>query len=109
MLAFVIRRMVGLVVVLFAISVLVFVIFNVIPGGDPALRLAGRHPTQENIRQIRKDWGFDKPLYTQYADMMERLFIKRDLISYQDQTPVMPTIEHGIPRTLSLAIGAALI
>ncbi len=75
---------------LFAISVLVFVIFNVIPGGDPALRLAGRHPTQENIRQIRKDWGFDQPLYVQYGKMMERLFIKRDLISYQDQTPGDP-------------------
>ena len=37
--------------------------------------------------------------------MMNHLFIKRDLISYQDQTPVMPTIERGIPRTLSLAIG----
>jgi peptide/nickel transport system permease protein len=107
--AFVLRRMLGLVVVLFAISLAVFVIFNVIPGGDPALRLAGRHPTQENIRQIRKDWGFDKPVYVQYGDMMERLFIKRDLISYQDQTPVMPTIERGIPRTLSLAVGAALI
>jgi len=107
--AFILRRMLGLVVVLFAISLAVFVIFNVIPGGDPALRLAGRHPTQENIRQIRKDWGFDKPLYVQYGDMMERLFIKRDLISYQDQTPVMPTIERGIPRTLSLAVGAALI
>jgi peptide/nickel transport system permease protein len=109
MAAFLLRRMVGLVIVLFAISLLVFVIFNVIPGGDPALRLAGRHPTQQNIRQIRKDWGFDKPLYVQYGDMMERLFIKRDLISYQDQTPVLPTIERGIPRTLSLAIGAALI
>ena len=107
--AFILRRMLGLVVVLFAISLMVFVIFNVIPGGDPALRLAGRHPTQQNIRQIRKDWGFDKPLYVQYGDMMERLFIKRDLISYQDQTPVMPTIERGIPRTLSLAVGAALI
>jgi peptide/nickel transport system permease protein len=107
--AFVIRRVLGLAVVLFAISVLVFVIFNVIPGGDPALRLAGRHPTQENIRQIRKDWGFDRPLYDQYGDMMERLFIKRDLISYQDQTPVLPTIERGIPRTLSLAVGAAII
>ena len=107
--AFILRRMVGLVIVLLAISVLVFVIFNVIPGGDPALRLAGRHPTQENIRQIRKDWGFDRPLYVQYGDMMERLFIKRDLISYQDQTPVLPTIERGIPRTLALAVGAAVI
>ena len=94
---------------LFAISVLVFLIFNVIPGGDPALRIAGRHPTQQNITQIRKDWGFDRPLLVQYGDMMDRLFVKRDLISYQDQTPVMPTIERGIPRTLSLAFGAALI
>jgi peptide/nickel transport system permease protein len=102
-------RVVGLVAVLFAISVMVFVIFNVIPGGDPALRLAGRHPTQENIRQIRHDWGFDRPLYVQYGDMMERIFVKRDLISYQDQTPVIPAIQRGIPRTLSLAIGAGLI
>jgi peptide/nickel transport system permease protein len=102
-------RLLGLMAVLFAISVTVFVIFNVIPGGDPALRLAGRHPTQDNIRQIRHDWGFDRPLTVQYGDMLERLFIKRDLISYQDQTPVIPAIKRGIPRTLSLAIGAALI
>ena len=109
MLRAVIRRILGLIAVLFAVSVLVFVIFNVIPGGDPALRLAGRHPTQENIRQIRHDWGFDKPLYVQYADMMNHLFIQRDLISYQDQTPVIPAIERGIPRTLSLALGSAII
>ncbi len=109
MLSFVARRLAGLVAVLLAISVLVFVVFNVIPGGDPALRLAGRHPTQDNIRQIRKDWGFDRPIYVQYGDTMTRLFLKRDLISYQDQTPVLPTIERGIPATMSLAIGAALI
>jgi len=94
---------------MFAISLAVFVIFNVIPGGDPALRLAGRHPTQENIRQIRQDWGFNKPLWVQYTDMMRHLFVDRDLISYQDQTPVIPAIRRGIPRTLSLAIGAAAI
>ena len=88
---------------------IVFLIFNVIPGGDPALRIAGRHPTQQNIKQIRKDWGFDRPLVVQYLDMMNRLFVKRDLISYQDQTPVIPTIKRGIPRTLSLALGSALI
>ena len=93
MLAFAVRRLAGLVAVLLAISVLVFVVFNVIPGGDPALRLAGRHPTQDNIRQIRKDWGFDRPIWVQYGDTIKRLFLKRDLISYQDQTPVIPTIE----------------
>jgi peptide/nickel transport system permease protein len=103
------RRVGGLVLVLFLLSVTVFLIFNVIPGGDPAVRLAGRHPTPENIAQIRHDWGFDKPLWTQYADMMDRLFIKHDLISYQDQTKVLPTIGRGIPRTASLAVGAAII
>ena len=41
--------------------------------------------------------------------MLDHLVIKRDVISYQDQTPVIPTIQRGIPRTLSLAIGAAII
>ena len=102
-------RLTGLVVVLFAISVLVFVIFNVIPGGDPALRLAGRRPTADNIQQIRKTWGFDKPLPVQYVQMMKKLFTGNNFISYQNQTPVLPTIARGIPRTLSVAIGAGVI
>ena len=106
---FVLKRIAGMLGVLVAVSILVFLIFNVIPGGDPALRMAGRRPTQENIVQIRKKWGFDRPYWVQYGDMLDHLFIKRDMISYQDQTPVLPTIERGIPRTLSLAIGAAII
>src|SRR5205807_6520040 len=70
------RRLAGLVLVLFLLSVMVFVIFNVIPGGDPAVRMAGRNPTPENIASIRRDWGFNKPLWVQYGDMMDRLFIK---------------------------------
>src|SRR5207245_5192104 len=85
---FLLRLLVGLIVVLFAISVLVFTIFNVIPGGDPALRLAGRRPTPENVQQIRKTWGFDKPLPVQYVDMMDKLFTGRNFISYQNQTAV---------------------
>src|SRR5439155_18854583 len=107
MMRFLMRRFVGLAVVLFAISILVFTIFNVIPGGDPALRLAGRRPTAENIQQIRRTWGFDKPLPVQYIDLMKKLFGGRDFISYQNQTAVLPTTEHGIPRTFSVAIGAA--
>jgi peptide/nickel transport system permease protein len=103
------RRLGSLIAVLFALSVIVFVIFNVIPGGDPALRMAGRHPTPQLIADIRHDWGLDKPIWTQYLDMMDRLLIKRNLISYQNQTEVLPTIARAIPKTLSLAIGAGAI
>lgn len=108
-LVFVLRRILELLAVLFVISVLVFIIFNVIPAGDPALRMAGRRPTPENIRQIRKAWGFNRPLWVQYADMMDHLLVKRDLISYQNQTPVVSAIVRGIPRTFSLALGAGVI
>jgi len=103
------RRLWGLVLVLFLLSIMVFVIFTVIPGGDPALRLAGRHPTPQLIAAIRHDWGFDKPFWVQYADMINRLLFSHDLKSYQDQTQVLPTIARAIPKTLSLAVGAAAI
>ena len=41
---------------------IVFVIFIVVPGGDPAQRIAGKNATPQNIINIRHDWGFDRPL-----------------------------------------------
>jgi peptide/nickel transport system permease protein len=105
---FIVRRLVGMVAVLFAISVVVFVIFNVLPSGDPARRIAGRQQTPEQIRQINKDFGFDKPLVVQYARTMKQIFTGT-LISYSDRTNVMHRIKQGLPATFSLAIGAAVI
>ena len=105
---FILRRLIGMVLVLFAVSILVFLIFNVIPNGDPADRIAGKNPRPEIIAQIKKDWGFDDPLPKQYVNTMELLFTG-DLISYQDQVNVKEEIQRGIPRTFTLAIGAALL
>ncbi|MGH2897140.1 MAG: ABC transporter permease [Solirubrobacteraceae bacterium] len=105
---FVARRLVGMVVVMFAVSVLTFLIFNVIPNGDPAYRMAGKNSTPVQIEAIKKEWGFDKPVYAQYATTMEKVF-NGELISYANQTNVVDEIKRGIPRTFSLAIGAALI
>jgi peptide/nickel transport system permease protein len=105
---FIIRRVIGMLVVMFAVSVVTFLIFNVIPNGAPEDRMAGKNSTPVQIAAIRKEWGFDKPLYTQYATTMEKVF-NGDLISYANQTNVIEEIKRGIPRTLALAIGAALI
>ena len=51
---FIVRRLLAMVLVLFAISVLTFLIFNVIPGGDPAVRLAGKQPQPEQLERIRE-------------------------------------------------------
>jgi len=105
---FIARRLVGMVAVLFAISVIVFLIFNVIPGGDPAERMAGRNATPQLIANINEEWGFDKPLPVQYVTTMKKIFTG-NLLSYQSQQNVLDRIKQGIPITFSLSIGAAVI
>jgi peptide/nickel transport system permease protein len=105
---FVIRRLISMVLVLFAISILTFLIFNVIPNGDPVDRLAGRSPTPGQKDAIRRQWGFDKPVYVQYAKTMQKIF-NGDLISYTSQINVRDEIIQDAPRTFALAIGAALM
>jgi peptide/nickel transport system permease protein len=105
---FVIRRLIQMVLVMFAVSVLTFLIFNVIPNGDPAVRMAGRQPTQTQVEAIREEWGFDENIFVQYATTMKKVFTG-DLQSYFTQLPVGEEILKGLPRTLSLAIGAAIL
>ena len=108
MAGFVARRLLSMVLVLFAVSVLVFTIFNLLPSGDPAVRMAGKIPTETQVEAIREEWGFDEPIYVQYLTMMRKLFTG-DTVSYFTQLNVTEEIWKGIPRTFALAIGAALI
>ncbi len=108
MASFVFRRVLAMLFVLFAVSVLVFLIFNVIPNGNPEDRMAGKQATPLVIEQIRREWGFDDPLPAQYVTMMEKLFTG-DLISQTNRVNVTEELKRGLPRTFALAIGAALI
>jgi peptide/nickel transport system permease protein len=105
---FAIRRIAGMIAVLFAVSVLVFVIFNVIPNADPARQMAGRSATPQLIASITEDWGFDDPLPQQYLRMMGNIF-SGEVISYETEENVDERIIEGIPATFSLCIGAAVV
>jgi peptide/nickel transport system permease protein len=105
---FVARRLLSMLLVLFAVSVLVFLIYNAVPGGDPAERMAGENVTPTQVEAIRRQWGFDKPLPVEYLKTMEMLFTGK-LISYSTRVDVREEIWKGVPRTLSLALGAGLL
>jgi len=110
MLRFVARRTVSMVLSLFAISVLVFLIFFATPGVDPAARIAGRNADQQTLKAVRHDFGLDRPMPVQYVLLMKKLFVTRDLESYVNRgAKVIPQVEEAAPVTLSLVIGAALI
>ncbi|HEX7059595.1 MAG TPA: ABC transporter permease [Solirubrobacterales bacterium] len=102
------RRLLGMVLVLFAISVIVFLIFNVIPNSDPAQRMAGKNATPQLVAGITEEWGFDEPLPVQYLTTMKLIFTGQ-LISYSSQLNVDEQIWKGMPATFSLCIGAAVI
>ena len=96
--------------VLFGISVLVFAVFCATPGADPTARIAGRNAAPQTIEKVRKEYGFDRPISVQYAIMMKKLFITRDLASYANRGElVVPEIIKAAPITASLVCGAAII
>src|SRR5204863_7245598 len=108
MVAFLIRRTFGMIIVLIAVSFVTYIIFFKIPGGDPATRIAGRTATQANITAIRDKLGLDQNIFVQWWDMMKQL-LSGQLISYYDGTNVVQQIKEGMPATFSLCIGAGII
>jgi len=108
MVAFLIRRTFGMIIVLIAVSFVTYLIFFKIPGGDPAQRIAGRTATEANITAIRDKLGLDQNIFVQWWDMMKQL-LSGQLISYYDGTNVVQQIKEGMPATFSLCIGAAII
>ena len=105
---FIVRRILAMIVVLFFISLLTFLLFEAIPNGDPARRLAGRLATADEIQAIRHKYGFDKPLYVQYANTMKNIFTGQ-AYSYTQGFNVLDEIKAGLPATLSLALGAGIL
>jgi peptide/nickel transport system permease protein len=108
MVAFLIRRVFGMIIVLLAVSFLTYLIFFKIPGGDPAQRIAGRTATSANIASIKDKLGLNHNFIVQWYDMVKQL-VTGNLVSYYDGTNVVSQIKQGIPATFSLCIGAAVI
>jgi len=109
MLRFLIRRVLGAIAVLFAISVLVFLIFNVVPATNPAARIAGKNATPQLIKNVEKEWGFDKSLPEQYWTQMKLIFTGKATSYSLAHINIDKRILEGIPQTASLCIGAAII
>src|ERR1700712_3764560 len=108
MLRFLIRRILGAIAVLFAISILVFLIFNVVPATNPAARIAGKNATPTLIKAVEEEWGLDKSAPEQYWTQMKLIFTGK-VESFQSHINVDERILEGVPATASLCIGAAII
>jgi peptide/nickel transport system permease protein len=108
MTTFVIRRLLGLIPVLFGISVVVFLLMQLIPG-DVAQALLGLTARPQDVANLREALGLNQPIYIQYLKWLSHV-VQGDLgISLQQRTEVLPFLLERFQNTLLLTTAATLI
>ena len=108
MLAYILKRILYMIPILFGITLVTFLLFNV-AGGDPAAQVAGRYATQKKINEIRQQMGLDKPLLFQYLDYVKNM-AKLDFgRSWSSQQKISTMILSGIGASLSLTLPSFLL
>jgi peptide/nickel transport system permease protein len=113
-LRYIVRRFLFLILVLFAVSLITFVIFVKLPAGDPARRAVGKQITPEGIAAARHALGLDLPVWEQYWRFAKGLiplpgFWLNEQVYYDwsNFVPVKEQILATLPVTIMLACGAA--
>jgi len=108
MIAYVIRRIVMLIPVLFGVVLVSFSLLHLVPG-DPAQILAGEVATAEDIARIRAEYGLDKPLAVQFGHFVWNA-ARGDLgKSIQSRHPVNELLFQRLTFTLQLALASILV
>lgn len=108
MLAYIIKRLLTTIPVLFVVSIVIFLIIHITPG-DPAATILGMEATKEQIEQLNEEMGFNRPITEQYITWIAGV-LQGDLGSsiFMNQ-PVTTSIYEHLGPTLSLAIFAQVI
>jgi peptide/nickel transport system permease protein len=104
---FVVVRLLFGVLTLFIVSVVFFVLTQVL--GDPARAILGRQATPESVLAKQQELGLDKPLVTQYWDWLSGLLTGDPGNSYTNGVPVMDVIGDRLWNSLFLMAAAATL
>jgi peptide/nickel transport system permease protein len=108
--AYITRRLLWTVLLLWVVSGITFIVFNVLPSADPALLRAGRRAEPEIVQNIRETFGLDKPLYEQYWNYMKDVFFHFNFgRSYRNDVDVRSQLLDRLPNTLYLIAGAVVV
>ncbi|HEY1834564.1 MAG TPA: ABC transporter permease [Solirubrobacteraceae bacterium] len=107
---YVIRRVLLGIVLLFVVSALTFILFRVLPTGNPAVLRAGRDPQPHLIKEIERVLGLNHSLPVQFWEYVKNIFLHFNFgYSYYSQESVVQLIKERLPATASLAIGAGAL
>jgi peptide/nickel transport system permease protein len=106
--SYIVRRILGLIPVLFGVSIVVFFLIRLIPG-DPVVVMLGEQASRADIERVREEMGFNRPVAIQYVEYMKQLF-RGDLgTSIINRTKVTSELAYRLPATIEMIFGALLI
>ncbi|USJ27356.1 ABC transporter permease [Ensifer adhaerens] len=105
--AYILRRLLAVVPVLFGLSLIVFLVMTLIPG-DTATAILGAYATPENVERINRDLGLDKPLVQQYLIWISNVLHGDFGRSFALNRPVLDEVLERFQATLVLA-GVSLV
>ncbi|MGB9793843.1 ABC transporter permease [Caldisericum exile] len=105
--SYIIKRLVNILIMLFAVSIIIFLLVRFIPG-DPARTMAGEHASKEILEEMRRKWGLDKPIWEQYLIWLRYALMGdfgRSILTHES---VLTEIMQRFPNTLELSIFAMI-
>ncbi|MDR7426315.1 MAG: ABC transporter permease [Armatimonadota bacterium] len=105
---YLLRRLLHIIPALVGLSILIFVLSRVIPG-DPARLALGPDATAEQVEQLRREMGLDRPLVAQYVRYVGGLFRGDFGFSLRTRRNVAQDIREFLPATVELTTVAMII
>ncbi len=114
MLVYILRRILILIPLLFAISVITFTLIQLPPGDYLTLYImqleaAGTVVAEEEVEMLKRLFGLDKPMYVQYLIWLRRILIYRDFgVSFQFQEPVSKLLAERVPLTVAVSLATTV-
>ena len=105
--AYIAKRLLAAIPVLFGLTIIVFLIMAMIPG-DPATAILGSYATPENVERLNRQLGLDKPLWQQYFIWLGNMLQGDFGRSYTLNRPVIDEVLERFSATLILA-GTSLL
>ena len=107
MIAFLVRRLLLTVPVVWIVVTLVFMLVHLVPG-DPVAQMLGEGAAVTEVERLRQELGLDRPILEQYISYMSGIF-RGDLgVSFRNQETVVESIAERYPATIQLALTAVL-
>jgi peptide/nickel transport system permease protein len=108
MLRFVVRRLLLLVPILLGLSILIFLWIRALPG-SPAESLLGERANRQNIAQLKRQYGLEKPIYTQYWAYLKTTAKGNFGYSISSRRKVTTELKERFPATMELALAAMIV